>query len=229
MHTPKLTKNNIALLIALLFHVCGAIGILFSPYRQWFINNTPVMLITIALLLVITQRAKNRWFYTFVVVVFIAGITVEVIGVHTSRLFGQYSYGNVLGAKINGVPWMVGINWFIIIYCSGVITYQLDEWVQKKLTGDVKLSSGMQWIAFITDAALLSTFFDWVIEPVAVKMGFWHWQNNIVPLYNYASWFIISALLLAVFRLLPFIKRNQFAVHLFIIQLLFFFMLQTFL
>jgi putative membrane protein len=229
MQKIKPTTINIALFSALLFHISGAIGILCSPYKQWFVNNTPVTISIMALLLVITQPAKNRWFYAFAAFVFVAGMAAELTGVHTGVLFGRYTYGNVLGAKFFGVPWLIGINWFVTIYCSGTIIYQLDEWVQKKISGEMKLSPTLLWISFICDAALLTTFFDWVLEPVAVKLGFWQWQNNIVPFYNYACWFTVSILLLAVFRLFPFSKHNQFAVHLFIIQLLFFLVLQTFL
>lgn len=229
MNTMPATKNSIALFTAILFHACGLAGILFTPYKQWFINNTPVTLIIMALLLVITQPAKNLFFYLFAAFVFIAGIAIEILGIHTAAVFGHYTYGSTLGVQYYGVPCLIGVNWFIIIYCSGIIMYQLDEWIQKKLAGEVKLSPVLQWISFITDAALLATFFDWVLEPVAGKLGFWHWQNNSIPVFNYLCWFIVSALLLAVFRLLPFRKHNQFAVHLFIIQLLFFLTLQIFL
>ena len=225
----KTNKNNIALFTALLFHVCGAIGILVGPYKQWFINNTPLTLLVMALLLFITQPSKNKWFYFFAVIVFTAGISVELIGVHTGLLFGRYTYGSVLGLKLFGVPWLIGINWFSIIFCAGTIIYQLDEWVQKKLTGGVKFSSKLQWVAFMADAALLTTLFDWVLEPVAIKLGFWQWQGNVIPGYNYLCWYGVSMVLLFVFKLLPFSKHNLFAIHLFTIQILFFLALKTFL
>ena len=71
--------------------------------------------------------------------------------------------------------------------------------------------------------------FDWIMEPVAVKLGYWQWESNSIPLYNYISWIIISAGLLTVFRKLNQEKPNIFAVHLFIIQVLFFVVLRTFL
>jgi putative membrane protein len=225
-----ITRQNTALFIALLFHTCGVIGILAGPYKQWFINNTPLTLAIMAVLLVITQTAKNKWFYLFVAAAYITGLLVELTGVNTGWLFGHYSYGTVLGAKLYGVPWLIGVNWFTIVYCAGCSTYMFSNWLQKKLMGDeVQLSTTMQVFSFMADAAMLTTFFDWVLEPVAVKLGFWQWQNNTIPLYNYVCWFAVSALLLLLMRLLPFSKHNQFAVHLLIIQLLFFLILQTFL
>src|SRR4051812_49300045 len=90
-------KNKIALFLALLFHVCGAFGILFTPYKKWFINNTPVNLLLMLALLVFTQKQKNMFFYAFVLLCFFTGMITEIIGVNTGALFGQYEYGNVLG------------------------------------------------------------------------------------------------------------------------------------
>jgi len=67
------------------------------------------------------------------------------------------------------------------------------------------------------------------MEPAAVKLGFWQWESATIPTFNYICWFIISALLIWVSRKLKFQKRNDFAVHLLIIQTLFFLTLRIFL
>ncbi len=223
--------QNIALFIVLLFHISGAIGILLSPHAAWFIQNTPLNLLLMAALLIITQPQKNLAFFLFFLIAFAAGFAVELIGINTGFLFGNYRYGNVLGIKYYGVPLLIGINWFITIYCAGVISQTLQNWSAKKLAeAGGSVPPAIQLLSFITDGALLATFFDFVMEPVAVKLGFWQWPDaGAIPLYNYACWLLISILLLLVFRLLPFNKQNQLAVHLFLIQLLFFLLLRTFL
>lgn len=227
----RIGLQNIALFIVLLFHISGAIGILFSSHREWFIQNTPLNLWLMALLLIITQREKNLSFFLFFITSFLVGFAVEIAGVNTSVLFGEYQYGTVLGVKYFGVPLLIGVNWFIIMYCSGVVANKLYNWSNKKLAeADAEVKPAVQFVSFITDGALLATFFDFIIEPVAVKMGFWHWQGNgQIPFYNYACWFFISLLLLTVFRLLPFDKSNRLAVHLFMVQVLFFLLLRVFL
>jgi putative membrane protein len=222
-------KNNIALFLAILFHVCGAAGILFTPYKQWFISNTPVNLLLMAVLLVFTQKEKNIAFFFFLFLCYATGMITEIIGVNTGYLFGNYEYGEMLGTKLYGVPWLIGINWFIAIFCSGNIIFRLNEWLYKKLSTDMRPSLAVQLSSFVIDAALLTTLLDYVIEPSAVQLGFWKWlPDNTIPIYNFVCWFIISAALLIVFRLLKFDKHNQFAVHLLIIQILFFLVLQTF-
>ena len=221
---------NIALFIALLFHVSGIIGILFSPYKDWFISNTSINLLLMATLLIITHPSKNKNFILFFLITVVCGFAAEAIGVNTGFLFGNYTYGNVLGLKFLNVPIIIGINWFIIIYYTGMITQAYENFMLKKMQEQgVDLKNQLKVISFIADAALLAVTFDWVMEPVAVKLGFWQWKDGTIPSYNYMCWIIISALLLAVFRKLNTGKRNIFAVHLLIIQLLFFLVLRTFL
>jgi len=50
-----LLKKHIPLYIALLFHVSGLIGILCSPYKDLFVQSTPIVLLTMFLLLTYSQ------------------------------------------------------------------------------------------------------------------------------------------------------------------------------
>ena len=44
------------------------------------------------------------------------------------------------------------------------------------------------WLIFLPP--VLMTSLDLLIEPVAIKLGFWFWKNDIIPLQNYAMWFV---------------------------------------
>lgn len=229
MNKKHLLKN-VALFIALLFHICGLTGILFTPYKDWFIKNTWVNLLLMAALIVLTHSKKNKKFLFFFIAAFIIGFAAEAFGVNTGFLFGNYMYGDILGIKLFNVPLIIGINWFIVIYCTGMITQSYESFMLKKINAKgININNRMMIISFIIDATFLAVSFDWVMEPVASKLGFWTWENGAIPTYNYASWIIISAVLLAVFKKLNQDKRNIFAVHLFIIQVLFFLVLRTFL
>lgn len=225
-------KNNIAIFIALLFHICGAIGILFSPYKNWFISNTSLNLLLMAGLLIFTQPSYKKWFFGFAIITSIVGFGVEVIGVNTAILFGNYSYGSLMGTKIFGVPLLIGIQWFVTVYCCGVIMQYVNNWTKRKINDaeiDTKTTDKIQSISLVIDAALLATFFDYIMEPVAQKLGYWQWKNNEIPFFNYTCWFLISGVLLFLLAKLSFNKLNQFAIHLFIIQLLFFIALRIYL
>ena len=223
-------KYKAAAVLAILFHLCGLIGILFANYRDWFIAHTPLNLVLMALLLIWCQENKSISFFLFIAACFFTGMGVEMIGVNTARLFGAYHYGEVMGPKWNGVPWLIGINWFVIVYCSAVVMHSFHHWFERKMNGAGSVvSPSLLALSLIFDGSLLAVFFDWVMEPVAVKLGFWQWHTPEIPMYNYLCWFAVTALLLCLLKLFRFQKANYFAVHLFIIQLLFFLALRTYL
>jgi putative membrane protein len=230
MNKLKINKYEVATFIALLFHFSGFIG-MFTSKQSWFIANTPLNLVLMFILIIWTHSGKNASFFLFVLIAFVIGMVTEMIGANTSLLFGKYEYGKVLGAGINNVPWLIGLNWVTIIYCCGIAISHVQSWFfSRSPASQTLLSPQVQLVSFIADGAMLATAFDFVIEPVAVKLGYWTWLgDSTIPFTNYLCWFLISALLMAAFRLLRFPKRNQFAVHLLIIELLFFAALRTFL
>lgn len=224
----RFEKQHIATFLAILFHLSGLIGILFTPYKDWFIQNTPLNLGLMALLLIWTQEEKNISFFLFFALAFLVGMGSEMIGVHTGHLFGNYRYGKVLGPKFNEVPWLIGLNWFVVIFCSSAVMQQVHDWFRNKMEKDgFDLSPRVAALSLVIDGALLATFFDWLMEPVAIQLGFWQWAGPDIPLFNYVCWFLISLALLIAMRWFRFPKANHFAVHLLIIQTLFFLALRT--
>ena len=225
----QFSKYQIATAIAILFHAIGLTGILFFP-RNFFINSTPFNLLLMFVLLVWTQGEKNTWFWIFLISCFITGVGVEMIGVNTGALFGNYEYGNVLGTQLKNVPLLIGVNWFIIIFCSGIAVNTLLMKMINSLPADASpRSTTLKALSVTVDGATLAVIFDWLIEPVAVKLNYWHWNGNgSIPLYNYICWFLVSILLLVVFHVCKFEKQNKFAVNLLLIQVMFFLVLRTF-
>lgn len=180
-------------------------------------------------LLIWTQPEKNKFFFLFLGIAFLAGVGVEIIGVNTGALFGNYHYGNVLGPGIGNVPWLIGVNWFIIIYCAGISVNTLLMKIINRVPGSEQTSpKALKVLSVIVDGATLAVFFDWLMEPVAVKLNYWQWNENEIPFYNYACWFLVSVLLLTIFHFCKFEKKNKFAVNLLLIQLMFFLILRTF-
>jgi putative membrane protein len=39
-----------------------------------------------------------------------------------------------------------------------------------------------------------SVLFDLLLEPAAIALGYWQWQNNQIPLQNYLSWGALAAI-----------------------------------
>ena len=221
------SKYQIATSLAILFHIIGITGILFFD-KDFFIRSTTFNLLLMFALLVWTQDKKNKFSWLFLGSCFLTGVGVEIIGVKTSALFGHYQYGNVLGPGVMNVPWIIGINWFIIIYCCGISVHTLLMKISNRVSA-TETPQSLKALSIIVDGATLAVFFDWLMEPVAVKLNYWHWNGDgSIPFFNYICWFIVSVLLLTVFHFCKFDKQNKFAVNLLLIQFMFFLILRTF-
>lgn len=225
-----LTKNGLATLIAIVFHAIGLIGIVFFK-NNFFIKTTSINLLLMFFLLLYTQSVRSNSFFLFIAICFVTGIAVELIGTKTGLLFGDYAYGDVLGISFSGVPLIIGINWFIVIYCCGIsMSALLNKIMRKQTSAELSYSPKIKVASLIFDGATIAVLFDWLMEPVAVKLGYWKWGGfGEIPLYNYVCWFLISIFLLILFDRLKFKKTNKFAVHLLLIQAMFFLLLRTFL
>lgn len=224
----RIDKYQVATAIAILFHSVGLIGILFFDSRL-IAATTPVNLALMFVLLLWTQKDKNNYFYLFTAATIVTGFFVEVIGVNTGVLFGEYTYGPVLGYKFEHVPLNIGINWFIIIYCCGISIHTLLMKAISRISSEThKPPMTLKALSVIVDGATLAVFFDWAMEPVAIKLNFWQWDKGIIPYYNYLCWFLVSMFLLAIFHFCKFSKQNKFAINLLLIQIMFFMLLRTF-
>lgn len=224
----RLNKVQIATAITSAFHISGFIAIAFF-HATFFVQLTPLNLLIGFGLILWTQEKINWAFITFLLFASLIGFTAEIIGVNTGYLFGNYNYGQILGVAWKGVPLIIGINWFIVLYGAGVSMYMLKEWIMSKLPSTA--NTFPQWyfyISLVADTATLAVIFDWAIEPVAIKLGFWHWANNEIPAFNTYSWFGVSLIIALVFHALSFKKHNLFAVHLLMIQFLFFLLLKIY-
>ncbi len=223
----SIAKQNLASIIALIFHAIGLTGMLFYN-RELFSSLTPYNLLLSAGLIIYTQPEKNISFFLFVLICFITGFAVEYLGVNHQLLFGSYEYLPAMGPQWQNVPVIIGLNWFIIMYCCGVSVQMLLNFLWNKLKDDDQpYRSNVGFVAVILDSALLATFFDWVMEPIAVELHWWQWANGTIPVLNYISWLGVSVVLMTLFRLFSFNKQNKFAVNLLLIQFLFFLILRT--
>ena len=222
-------RQKMATALAIFFHMVGLIGILFFN-RDFFIQTTSLNLLLMFALLLYTRQEYSKGFIFFIVISVATGILVEIIGINTAMLFGNYTYGDVLGIKYMGVPLIIGINWFIVMYCCGTCTHRLlDRVVQQMQEDNNPASKKLRSIAVVADAAVLAVLFDWLMEPVAVKLGYWSWASGKIPFYNYVCWLLVSILLQVLFRKLKIGGGNKFAVHLLLVQAMFFLLLRTFL
>lgn len=200
-------KFSLAVFNLTVIYLVGISGICFTNavQQQLFLKLTPInLMVTTAMLLFFHQR-WNKTFLLSAIVIAGTGFFVEVAGVHTGLIFGTYYYGANLGFKWFDVPLIIGVNWFLLVYSIAAVFY--------------KVRNNM---LFATLSAGVMTLLDVLIEPVAIKLDFWHWQEEVIPLQNFAAWFMISFILFYFFRKMNGRVQNKFALVILIIQYLFF-------
>lgn len=198
-------KNKFFIALLVILHGVGIAG-LTSSYQKYFLLLTPLNLLISLGILIRGQTERNKNFIIFCCILFDLGYLVEVAGVHTGMIFGSYAYGSTLGLKLFDVPLIIGVNWLLLVMSAGnILDKHIDNIYVKSLTG-----------------ASMLTLLDVLIEPVATKLDFWSWENDLIPLQNYIAWFILSFFFLFIFNKFQFGKNNLPAKALYIIQLAFF-------
>lgn len=204
MNKLELRANRSTIILAILYTV-GIIGIL-SPWGEDFVLLTPLNLLVSAALLVYNHKRLKPQYYWYFGIIFISSFLVEAIGVNTGLLFGSYEYGATLGPKIFGTPIIIGVNWLMLIISAGGVAYKIADNVFSQ--------------AFL--GATLMVALDFFIEPVAMKLDFWDWENHEIPLQNYVMWFLVAFVLFLIGKLFDFRKSNAISFNFYAIQLLFF-------
>ncbi len=201
----KFSRVDYAKAFLIIFYLVGLIGFSMSITFPLFEKLVPLNILISAVLLFSFQKSVDAKTILVFVLIFAIGIFVEILGTNTGILFGEYKYGQSLGVKVFETPLLIGLNWLILCYCF----YASFPKFRNK------------WY-FVFLASLLMVGFDFVLEPVAMKIDMWNWAGGVVPLKNYLDWYLVSVV---IFFLMWWIKpkiENGLASTLIIIQILFF-------
>jgi putative membrane protein len=196
-----------------LINISGFFGML-SDQNEFFLSTTPYVLSLTLLLLILKHDLSDKKSKIGLVLIFLFGLIVEILGVNYGLFFGEYSYGANLGPKIYEVPYVIGFNWVLLIIATGSISD--------------KLIKGKE-IYKILFASFLMVLIDLLIEKSAPKLDFWEFLISPVPFSNYLWWFIFSIGFQYIFFKTVKTKEYNLSSNILVIQFLFFGMLAVFL
>lgn len=121
----------------------------------------------------------------------IYALLIESLAIFTGFPYGHFGYSELLGAKLFGVtPWTVFLAWTPLIIGANAIARTVIR----------------NLFVRILATAAIATAFDLVLDPGAVKLGFWqyageHWYYG-VPASNFVGWLIsgsIAAVVIEIF------------------------------
>jgi len=235
----------LALVLTVLFAV-GIVGHRLSQFQPLLITMTEGFLLFTNLL--VTAAVLARAWYTgsrpsffklsiWMAVCVILTLIIEILGVRTGLIFGQYEYGSVFRLTVAGVPWVIGWNWVLVIL--GALTIARTSYLLT-LSRVIFPAAGLEaldkaskqpWFWFLQHldiaflAGLLAVLFDIALEPVAIKFDYWRWPGNIVPLQNYAAWFCITFVFSIIALRFNIATRSKLVMFYSVIQAVFFVML----
>jgi len=202
-------EKNIREFIIILYSV-GVIGTAIPFTRDIFISLTPFVLL-ISLLILYLFHEPSPSLKTLIVFsfIYILSLATEMTGVNTGIPFGDYTYGRGLGVRLFGTPVIIGLNWVLLIYCTHIIAEQLMPGNLLKIAG----------------ASSLMLLYDIIMEQVAPEMDMWFFEDDVIPLINYISWFLLASFFHLLLKITDTRFENRLAPLLFISQLAFFFIL----
>jgi bisanhydrobacterioruberin hydratase len=210
LKTSEKSISRAIVFMAIMYSV-GIIGFI-SKIHPDFPLLTPFNLMLSLGMCLAFHPEKNKNFLLACTFIAAVGFAVEAIGVNTGKIFGHYQYGRTLGFKLWETPLSISINWLLTSYCAAM---SINQTASEKVNIVLK--------AFL--ATLLMVGLDFLIEPVAMKTDMWQWQNSMIPLQNYIGWFLTALpLQIVLFYSIGSVK-NKVAFAVFILQALFFLIL----
>ena len=135
----------------------------------------------------------------FMLITLFLSLAIEVIGSKTGYIFGgkyHYNQDNTPGYVLSGIPVLIPIAWFGIIYMSINFGYFLTD-IQFPFRNDIDYY-------FITLIAIFVVLLDFVLDPLAVDENRWSWESPGtyygVPLLNFFGWLFVPILVLLIFH-----------------------------
>lgn len=199
---------TIAVLILVIFHQVGVVGLHLPQTRDLFVQLVPMNLLLSAGLLAWFHRPWTVSFGIVAFVIFWVGYLVELVGVKTGIIFGPYHYDTALGPKIAGVPPLIGLNWLLLTYSTGIIAMRAFRKV---------------WVRVLA-GALLMVVLDLLIEPMAIRFDFWTWdtETHEIPIQNFLAWFTVAVLMQVGLQTQSSDLRNPLAYPFYLVQVGFF-------
>jgi putative membrane protein len=199
-------KSNVIILAFYGYFMIGLLGIANHVTKNLFLSLIPLTLLGISIITIsLLIKENGKVILKIVFNIAAIAIVIEIIGVKTGKLFGQYMYLNNLGIKIFDVPIIIGLNWATLAFTTFLIS--------KLITNKIYLQ--------LLIASFLQVFYDFFIENITEQMGMWKWLNSNPPIENYIAWFLV-ALLFQLYLHRKGIKiNNLFFIHIYTAQLLF--------
>lgn len=184
MKAPNRTREIIttATLLFLAVSAFFMVNVPLPPWSHW-LSGVNVILFAIP-----AFWAARRWLGWRDAVLLWAllgvyALLIETLAIFTGFPYGHFGYSELLGAKLFGVtPWTVFLAWTPLILGAYAVSRSLFS----------------NSVVRVLATAAVATCFDLVLDPGAVRLGFWKYAANIgfygVPISNFVGWLVTGSL-----------------------------------
>jgi len=120
----------------------------------------------------------------WVLILLVASLLIETIGVLTGFPFGHYRYTGNFGPMLGVVPLTIPLAWYVVVTNA----FFLAARIASRRHNQIALT------------ALTCTAYDFILEPFASgAKHYWLWTGGTVPLQNYLAWLVLSGALAGLF------------------------------
>ncbi|WP_369137663.1 carotenoid biosynthesis protein [Modestobacter versicolor] len=124
----------------------------------------------------------------------VVAVLAEALGLATGFPYGEYSYSDVLGPTLLGVPFLVPLAWLLMAWPSWLLA--------------ARLAPRSRPVRVLV-AAYVFAAWDVVLDPQMVQAGYWRWAHpepglpgiDTVPLTNLAGWLLAGLVLMTLLDL----------------------------
>jgi isopentenyl-diphosphate delta-isomerase len=176
----------------------GAFFMVNVPMPAWshYLSGLNVVLFAVPAFWAAVRWLGRRDAVLLFVVLGALAIGIETLAIATGFPYGHFGYSDLLGYRLFGyTPWTVALAWTPLVVAAYAVA---------------RRTMGSAFVRVIV-IALLLTSFDLVIDPGAVKLGFWQYLDGGtfygVPNSNFVGWVfsgVIAGIVVEVFA----VNRN---------------------
>ena len=142
------------------------------------IKIMPIILTTLTALAIFVWQIQPLKKVIISSLIIIGGYLITLLVVNINLFLGNINYGGLLGYKIFGVPFLIGLLWLII---------SLSSW---HIVSFSSLSKPIKYLIGI----FIVLVFNLALEQFAQKIGLWSWGQGQAGINNYIFWAVASGL-----------------------------------
>ncbi len=176
--------------------------------RLAFVSSVSVVVFALPSYLAIVRLQGARRGLILLGLLGLYALLVESSALTTGFPYGNFTYTNVLGNKVFGLtPWTVAFAYPPILLLSYIAARCIiRNNIEPSDDRSIQTAAASRHAAKVTKyktvlkvaglTALVATACDIVLDPAAVRLGFWYWDEPGffygVPLINFAGWLLSS-------------------------------------